>query len=429
MTPYLAIRNLLLQRRRYALMAAAVVVGFLLVTILTAAAQGAMETIQSKGARYFSGHVSVTGFRQNQQVISDPLAVVEAVQQTPVPLRTVAPRVIYYRRDARLFFGGNSVRQRRLVGVDFEAEGREIATLDFRAGGIEPFSTDAGENGVLISEVVAELLSARLGDDITVLLTTDDGQINTVTLVVHGIFREAGIFGYVTYMRMQDLNQVLGRPAHAATDVAVYLRNPASLPPAAEAIRTGLADRFAVFPPVLHRRDFSAVVDRNVQQETLAVVSLDAQLAEIRDLVDAFLMVSNFVVALFMVIVMFGILNTYRVLLHQRTREIGTMRALGMSRGGIMRVFLIEAAFLAVLASFVGFLIATVLLSIGETVSVGTGPAVAMFTERGRLQFSIRFPTVATNLLLMVGAVLVAAWGPAYKASRLHPVEALRKDT
>lgn len=426
---FLAVRNLLLQRRRYALMAAAVVIGFVLVTILTAAAQGAMETVQEKAARYFGGHISVTGYIQNRQRISDPDGVKEVITQSGVGVRTVARRTVYYRQDSRLFFGGNSVRQRRLVGVDFAAEAAEIGELDFRAGGVGPMLSDAGADGVLISDVAADLLGARVGDDISLFLTTDSGQVNTATLVVQGIFRESGIFGYVTYMRNQDLNRLLERAPDAATDIAIYLPGGTGIVRAADLTRRALDARFPVFPPVLRRQDFRSVVNRAVETETLAVVSLDAQLAEIRDLIDAFLTVSNFVVALFMLIVMFGILNTYRVLLHQRTREIGTMRAIGMSRPSVQGLFLVEAACLALVASLAGFLIGSVVVSVGELISVGTGAAVSMFTQRGRLQFAIRPRTVAANLALMTTAVVVAAWGPAHKASRLDPVEALRKDT
>lgn len=429
MVAYLALRNLLLQRKRYALMAAAVLLGFALVTLLTASARGAMDTVQTKAARYFSGHVSITGFLEGRQQIEQPGPVVRQLVNSDLPYRTVAPRTVYYRQDSRLFFGGQSIRQRRLVGADFDLERRELGTLDFSAGGIDQMRGEEGEYGVLISEVAAGLLGAQLGDDVQLFLTTDDGQPNTATLVVRGIFRETGIFGYVTYMRSADLNRLLQRPPDAATDIAFYVRPGSDIPAVAGAVRRSLADDFRVFPPVLRRGDFSSVVERNIDEETLAVVSVDAQLAEIRDLVDAFLMVSNFVVALFMIIVMFGILNTYRVLLHQRTREIGTMRALGMSRGGVKLVFLLEAAALAVIASLIGFLLGAVITFLVGLIDFGSGPAVAMFTERGRLQFTIRVQAVVVNLGLMVAAVLFAAWGPAHRASRLDPVEALRKNT
>ena len=429
MVGYLAVRNLVLQRKRYSLMATAVVIGFLLVTVLTSAAQGAMQTVQTKAARYFAGHVSITAFRQGRQKITNPQAVINAIPTAGLPITNVTQRTVYYRQDSRLFFGGNSVRQRRLVGIDVDAEATEIATLDFRVGGLDGMRGDDGRYGVLISEVAADLLGARLGDDVSLFITTDEGQVNTATLIVRGIFRESGIFGYATYMRRSDLNELLAWSPEAATDIAMFVSDTDAIVRVADRVRTQLSQDFPVFPPVMRRQDFRSVVDRRVEQETIAVISLDAQLAEIRDLVDAFLMVANFVVVLFMLIVMFGILNTYRVLLHQRTREIGTMRALGMSRGGVKAVFLIEAATLAAIASAAGFLLGGVVLFFLERISIGTGPAIAMFTERQRLQFALRPRTVLLNLAFMMAAVVAAAWGPAHKASHLDPVEALRKDT
>lgn len=425
---YLALRNLILQRKRYALMATAVLIGFVLVTVLTSLAQGAMETIQAKAARYFAGHVSITGHRQRVYGIGNPEAVLEALAGANVRIENASRRTVYHRQDSRLFFGGQSIRQRRLVGVEFENEFRELSALAFSEGGVDGMLGPEGENGVLISDVAARLLGARLGDDVSLFVTTDDGQLNTATLVVRGIFQETGIFGYVTYMRNADLNRLIGRPPAAATDVAVYIPGDASTQAAAEAVRSHLArEGFPVFPTRLRRDD--DVVDRSVPVETLEVASLDAHLAEIQDLVDAFLMVSNFVIALFMFIVMFGILNTYRVLLHQRTREIGTMRALGMSRGGVKAVFLLEAAGLALVSSLVGFLFGAVIVSLAGMINLGSGPAVGMFTEYGQLRFSIHTRVVLQTLALMVGAVVVAAWSPARRASRLDPVEALRKET
>ena len=81
------------------------------------------------------------------------------------------------------------------------------------------------------------------------------------------------------------------------------------------------------------------------------------QLEQLKNLLDAFLGCTYFVLVIFLVIVMIGILNTYRVIVYERTREIGTMRAIGMQAGDVRRIFLYEAAALAVIASAVGFIL------------------------------------------------------------------------
>ncbi len=55
----LAFKNLFLQRKRYTLMTIAVSTGFLLITVLSALSQGAIDTIRLKSARYFSGQICV----------------------------------------------------------------------------------------------------------------------------------------------------------------------------------------------------------------------------------------------------------------------------------------------------------------------------------------------------------------------------------
>ena len=72
-----ALRNLFLQRKRYALMALAVAVGFMLITVLTGLSYGALETIKTKAARYFSGHIIVYGFENTGMSIPDSKSYVD----------------------------------------------------------------------------------------------------------------------------------------------------------------------------------------------------------------------------------------------------------------------------------------------------------------------------------------------------------------
>ncbi|MQY77227.1 MAG: FtsX-like permease family protein [Spirochaeta sp.] len=57
---------------------------------------------------------------------------------------------------------------------------------------------------------------------------------------------------------------------------------------------------------------------------------------------------------LLLVITMVGITNTFRMIMLERTREIGTMRALGMQRGSVRNIFLSEALFIAIGALYAG---------------------------------------------------------------------------
>ena len=429
-----ALRNLFLQRKRYALMALAVAVGFMLITVLTGLSYGALETIKTKAARYFSGHIIVYGFKDTEEDsdinISDTKKYVKIINQARLPLRTVSPRSIYYGREVRLFFGGNYIRLLRVIGVDFETEGKELAKLPFTEGGIEKMTGAESRNGIIISTEVSRLLGCRIGDDVIIYLRTEEGQYSTANMIVQGIFDEANIFGYAAYMNRADLNILMDKKPDWATEIAVYAKEGYNIPILTEKLRLSFAKVMDTAPSLKTRHDFSSFRSGNLgnKNEVVAVMSVDAQLEQLKSLLDAFLVCTYFVLFVFLVIVMIGILNTYRVIVYERTREIGTMRAIGMQASDVKRIFLYEAAALALIASAFGFVLGLVTFHFVGLFDLSKVTAAGMFTENGRLQYFIGLRSVALNLLFMLVAVVAAAWRPADQASKMPPAQALRKD-
>lgn len=425
-----ALRNLFLQRKRYALMALAVAVGFMLITVLTGLSYGALETIKTKAARYFSGHIIVYGFDEEEMSLPDSKEYIKIINKSRIPLRTVSPRTIYYGKEVRLFFGGNYIRLLRIIGADFEREGKELAKLPFAEGGIQEMTGPEGENGIIISTEAARLLGARLGDDVIIYLRTEQGQYNTANMVVKGIFDEANIFGYAAYIGQKELNRLMDMPEDWSTEIAVYTKEGSNITLLAERLRLEFAKTKAVFPTIHDRHEFSDYrsENRGNKEKTAAIMTVNAQLEQLKSLLDAFLLCTYFVLFIFLVIVMIGILNTYRVIVYERTREIGTMRAIGMQASDVKRIFLYEAAALALIASAFGFILGLVTFHFVGLFDLSKVTAAGMFTENGALQYFIGFRSVALNLLFMLAAVIAAAWRPADQASKMPPAQALRKD-
>ncbi len=425
-----ALRNLFLQRKRYALMALAVAVGFMLITVLTGLSYGALETIKAKAARYFSGHIIVYGFENTGMSIPDPQSYVKIINKSRLPFRTVSPRSVYYGREVRLFFGGNYIRLLRVIGVDFETEGKELSKLPFVEGGIEGLSGPDGKNGIVISTEAARLLGARMGDDVIIYLRTTEGQYNTENMVVRGIFDETNIFGYAAYINRDELNTIMDKEPGWASEIAVYAKEGSNIPLLTERLRVEFSKSKDVFPAIHTRRDFSDYRsgNRKNDKEVVAVMSVNAQLEQLKSLLDAFLVCTYFVLFVFLVIVMIGILNTYRVIVYERTREIGTMRAIGMQASDVKRIFLYEAAALALISSAFGFVLGLVTFHFVGLFDLSKVTAAGMFTENGALQYFIGLRSVVLNLLFMMVAVIAAAWRPAEQASKMPPAQALRKD-
>ncbi|MFI5757518.1 ABC transporter permease [Streptomyces sp. NPDC051569] len=116
----------------------------------------------------------------------------------------------------------------------------------------------------------------------------------------------------------------------------------------------------------------------------------------------------------------FLIVNTFSMLVAQRTREIGLMRALGSSRKQVNRSVLLEAVLLGVFGSVAG-------VGAGVGLAVGLMKLMAaMGMELSTRDLTVRWTTPAIGLALGVVVTVVAAYVPARRAGKISPMAALR---
>ncbi|MFF2011597.1 ABC transporter permease [Streptomyces sp. NPDC058195] len=117
----------------------------------------------------------------------------------------------------------------------------------------------------------------------------------------------------------------------------------------------------------------------------------------------------------------FLIVNTFSMLVAQRTREIGLMRAIGSSRKQVNRSVLVEALLLGIVGSLLG-VGAGIGLAVGLMKVMG---AVGMELSTGDL--TIAWTTPAIGLVLGIVVTIVAAYFPARRAGKVSPMAALRE--
>ena len=123
------------------------------------------------------------------------------------------------------------------------------------------------------------------------------------------------------------------------------------------------------------------------------------------------------VVALIVSIV--GITNAMLISVYERYQEIGTMKCIGALNKHILMLFLVESAIQGLSGGVIGYILGvlTALISAGFT----TGFDIILKTPAGQL-FAYFIGTTLLSIFLSIGASLYPAW----RASRLNPVEALR---
>ena len=118
-------------------------------------------------------------------------------------------------------------------------------------------------------------------------------------------------------------------------------------------------------------------------------------------------------------VVVLGIASVLVVSVVQKQREIGILRAMGATRGQILRVFLLQGAVVGALGSVLGVLLAMLLVWLFTTLAVGPD---------GQPMFVIHLPpgTAAYTALLATVCGVLAALAPARRAARMDPAQAIR---
>jgi ABC-type lipoprotein release transport system permease subunit len=126
-------------------------------------------------------------------------------------------------------------------------------------------------------------------------------------------------------------------------------------------------------------------------------------------------------------ICMVGIVNTLRMTIKERTREIGTIRAIGMQKNQVRNMFLVETLFLSFFASIIGSILAFIGMGILSRAKIITNSYVfGIFIIDNHLYFVTHFLNVALYMAALLIASALAAFFPARRASNLLSAEALR---
>ena len=279
-----------------------------------------------------------------------------------------------------------------------------------KLGTLDGFDTSGG---VAIGQRMAENLSVRVGDTISVLTAkgaqTPFGVAPRIkSYPVTAIFQigMSEFDGVFVYMPLPEAQAFFNRDGQA-TVIELFLKNPEDI----DAVRARLDT--AVDQPMLmtdwrerNKTFFDALdVERNVMFIILTLIVLVAALNVVSGLI---------------------------MLVKDKGPAIAILRTMGATRGGIMRIFLITGAAIGVVGTFAGFLLGLAIALNVETIRQGLNDLLHANLFPAELYFLSRLPSVVDprEVALVVGMTLtisvLATIYPSWRAARLDPVEALR---
>ena len=235
-------------------------------------------------------------------------------------------------------------------------------------------------NEILLGALAARTYKLGVGDTMQIY----DNHYKVVGLMETGVAWEDGS----GLLAMQESQRLLNRP-RSVSFLFVDIRNPAD----ADAVRAAIERRFPEARASLSSEFAQNTDDMKTSRAMMSAIGLLA------------LLVGGIVVA-----------NTMLMSIYERTREIGTLRALGWRKQQILGQIISESLLLCTFAAVLGSLMGVVIMTL-----LAQAPMVASWISP---DWSTGLFVQALVLTLIVG--LIAGAYPAWRASRLQPVEALR---
>ncbi len=399
----MAWRNLVRQKRRTVLMGAVVAFGFAAFALaggfIAQSFEGLKEgTIRTVGQLQVVDRRAVKGTEEKTLEFGlHDASRARAIASRDPSVSSVLPRIDFVGLAAS---GAKSVPYLG-VGVDPEPEAAATYARELVVAG-KYLSGDGGD-GVVLGTGLASALQVKTGESITLMATTPDGSLNAVDAVVTGL----------ADVQIRELNdRYLGcgialasrllQSPETVTKLVVFLKRGAEEEKTAERLR--LALNAAGYP----------VAIRNWRE--LAVFYGQVKLLYIG--------IFGFVGAVLVVIVILSAAIVMTMAVTERTREIGTLRALGTRPSGILKMFLTEGTALAIAGCAAGMILALLVRAILNASGIILPPPPGA-THGMPIHVQFYPLAYAAGLLVMIATMLLASYFPARRAARLSIVDAL----
>ena len=260
---------------------------------------------------------------------------------------------------------------------------------------------------VYVGEPAARILKLSVGDSVSLLIQTPQGAMNSLDAVVCGIFRKGAPWYDNTFIVPLSAARKLEDSPEGVTNIKLRSRGSRrsleSARTTLNALVSGLSPGTSVESAEEAGRFSFSIIEANEASLTILSVFLFAAASV-------------------------GIVNAMLMSVHERTREIGTIRAMGMRRAGVVRLFLLEGLALGVVAAVLGVLAGGAMVLYWASVGIRMNTVTLAWLAGGDFLYPrLEVLSVLRAAFAIVAMSTLAAIYPAYAASRLEPREALHR--
>jgi len=404
----IAIRNLLRYRRRTALTASLITIGVVFVMVFISVSGSFQGMMIANITDSFLGHIQIHKRGYVASIDSLPLTLnlgPKAVKNIEKAI-TAIPGIVAY--SPRVKFGGMfstfvETTNLRLNGVYPD---KETATVPLLFSRVREGAQTIQRGEILVPELIAKGMKVGVGDTVVVVATNKDGSVNGKQFTVTGIMESAtGPGGRDGYIHIEDAMEVLRMEKLKISEIALRLADFQSIHEVDASLKSIL---------------FKEV---NKQNKPVLEVHTWEKLSPFYNISRMIDLMTFFIKLILIAIVLISILNVMIMAVYERIREIGTIAAIGTLPGKILSMFVLEGFCLGIFGTIAGNALGMAIIFILDISKISF--------NFGRQKGLILSPSIdPADIFIISGIVIlisvIASLQPAYKASKMEPIQALR---
>lgn len=420
-------RSLMQHRLRSLLLGGAVAGVTALLVTLTGAFVGIRTTLLVSATTLMSGHVNVGGFYKSGPTTTAPVVTgypkIREVIEREVP---EADYVLQRGRGYAKLVSDFGSMQAGLNGIDITHEPGFRDVVRAVSGSVDDL---AKPDSMLIFEAHAKRLGVKVGDRLTLVAPTFKGTNNTLDVTVVAIAADVGMLSmFSTFINADSLRRLYQLNDQATGVLQIHLKDLTQMKAVQERLRRSLASAgYELIDP--DPRPFFMKMDalnrENWTGQKLDVTNWEDETSFVQWILTALTVSATMVIFALVAIIAVGIMNVMWISIRERTREIGTLRAVGMQRGSVLAMFLAEGSLLGFLGTLGGGALGLALswAVTAARIPLPTSWQFVFFSPRliitptaFWLVFSVGFITAAIALISLI---------PSFLAARLKPITAM----
>lgn len=407
----IAARNLLRYRRRTLLTSLLVVIGVVAVLLFVAITGSFKAMMVGQITDSMLGHMQVHRRGYVASIESLPLnlnmppplvaQVKQALDANP-GIAAYAPRVKF----GAMFSNFTETTSVRVNGIDPETEVKVTPLLPARQQDGERGGPLVRRGEMLVPVLVARGLQVKAGDTVVLIATNKDGSVNGKTFVIRGTLESAtGPGGRDGYIHIDDARELLRMAQPEVSEIVVSVKDPGRVERVYAALNGVLAE-------VKNKQGRPALEVHPWQRLT--------PFANIANMIDILTLAIK---VMLVSIVLVAVMNVMVMAVYERIREIGTISAIGTPPRRILALFLSEGLLLGIVGTLIGTAI-----SLGAIYALNLSKITFSFGQQQGLLLApaIGASDVITIAAMVIGVAIIASLHPAWKASRMDPITALR---